>query len=166
MVLPRWACGPWSPRNPRTLVRRGLVFSAVWIVLGLAGTWLTGALADTCQRLVNRGLSASQHIQSSLALSESWIRSEDTQWAEYISETRGASEALQGRLADVSWLLPQPTSDAIAEVVSAHRDFASSLPVGGPQFVGSARQRRIFQNKVHELAGAWLRVSTSLTASK
>ncbi len=121
---------------------------------------------DTCQQLVSRGLSASHNIETSLALSESRVHSNDVQWAECVSEIRGASEALESRLGGLTWLLPRRTADAVAEVLSTYKGLASSLPLGGPRLVGSARQRGDLQNKVHNLARAWLRVSTSLTASK
>ena len=147
-------------------MRAGLVLSAACNVLGLAGIWHIAALVDTCQSHVNRGLSASHYIESSLAKGESGAPSKDRQWAQGISELRGASRALQGRLGFLSWLLPQGTSDAITEAIRRYEDVASSLPAGGPQLASSALERRDLQNKMDELAGAWLRVSMSLTASK
>ena len=165
-VFPHWAGAPWNTKNAQTWVRGGVVLSAVAIVLGLAGTWLAGALVDTCQHLVNRGLSASHNIESSVAASEFQEHSKNVRWAECSAEIRGASEALEGRLGGLTWLLPQGTADAITEVLNTYKGVTSSLPSSGPQLLSSARQREDLQNRVHNLAGAWLRVSTSLASSK
>lgn len=144
----------------------GLFLSAACNILGLAGIWQIAALVDTCQSLVNRGLSASHYIQSFLAPGESRVHSEPSQWTQSVSELRGASEGLQSRLEGLSWLLPRRTSDAIAEAISRYEEVASSLPADRPQLVSSARQRQDLQKEVEGLADAWLLVSMSLTASK
>ena len=156
----------WNSKGTRTWLRRGLVLSAASIGLGLAGTWLAGALVDTCQQMVNRGLSATHDLGSSLARNEFRAHSNKVQWAESILEIRGASEALEGRLVGLTWLLPRRTTEALAEVLNTYKGLPSSLPSGDPQLVGSAHQRAELQNRLRDLAGAWRRVSASLTASK
>jgi diguanylate cyclase (GGDEF)-like protein/PAS domain S-box-containing protein len=166
MTLPEWACRPWSPQIGRTLVRRGLVLSAVGIALCFAGTWLAGAFMDSCQRLVAQGLTASHNLESSLAPGEPRVSSGKSRFVECWSGVQGASEALQARSWALSWLVPQNSADEIAKVSSKYRDVVALLPADGLPFKGSATQRQDLQNKVHDLAGALLRVSTSVTDGK
>ena len=108
LVLHQWVARRWNSANGRVIVRRGLIFSSVWILLCLTLIWCTGSLVESCQRLADSGLTASHNIEFLLAPGGAHRGALDSLLTGYRSQIRGASEELQNRLGLATWLLPTP----------------------------------------------------------